>query len=203
MVKALSQADDDVALLRKHLTAPKRSRKTTDEYTEALVRLHRKVGSTQPVWRVDRWARVSAVLPILRTMEHTTAKTNVAMILVALKRWPQARQAWMPAWYELCERVERRVSKGVRSARETENWIHKEEVHAKIHSLDAELQGMGRATSIDQRRVVLSHLALCMLTFLPALRTQTLLTSDAWPRRTMPLKMRTFSCAVTVATLWF
>ena len=30
------------------------------------------------------------------------------------------------------------------------------------------------ATSMDERRVVLSHLALCMLTMLPALRTQNL-----------------------------
>ena len=48
------------------------------------------------------------------------------------------------------------------------------EVHAKIHCLDAELQGMQQATSTEQRRVVLSHLALCMLTMLPALRTQNL-----------------------------
>ena len=33
---------------------------------------------------------------------------------------------------------------------------------------------MGRAISIEQRRAVLSHLALCMLTMLPALRTQNL-----------------------------
>ena len=33
---------------------------------------------------------------------------------------------------------------------------------------------MQRATSIDQRRVLLSYLALCMLTMLPALRTQNL-----------------------------
>ena len=96
------------------------------------------------------------------------------MLLVALRRWPQARQAWMPAWHEICERVERRVNKGVKSAREAENWVTKGEVHAKIHCLDAELRGMQQATSIEQRRVVLSHLALCMLTMLPALRTQNL-----------------------------
>ena len=171
---ALSQADEDVARLREHLTGPKRSAKTTEEYTEALVRLHRKVGSKEPVWRVDRWARVSAVLPILKRLRHTTAKTQVAMLLVALKSWPQARQAWLPAWSELCERVERRVNKGVRSAREADNWVTKSEVHAKIHSLDAELRGMRRAVSMDQRRVVLAHLALCLLTMLPALRTQNL-----------------------------
>ena len=171
---ALSQADDDVARLREQLTDRKRSAKTSEEYTEALVRLHRKVGSAEPVWRVDRWARVSVVLPILKKLRHTTAKTQVAMLLVALKRWTQARQAWMPAWYELCERVERRVSKGVKSAREAEHWLTKGEVHGKIHSLGAQLRGMSRAISIGQRRVVLSHLALCMLTMLPALRTQNL-----------------------------
>ena len=171
---ALGEADEDVARLRKDLTDPKRSAKTTEEYTQALVRLHRKLGSPEPVWRVDKWARISAVLPILKKLRHTTAKTNVAMLLVALRRWPQARQAWMPAWHEICDRVERRVNKGVKSARESENWVTRAEVHAKIHCLDAELQGMQRATSIDQRRVVLSHLALCMLTMLPALRTQNL-----------------------------
>ena len=174
MVVALSQADDNVARLREHLTGPKRSPRTTQEYTEALVRLHRKVGSTEAVWRVDRWARVSAVLPILKKLQHTTAKTNVAILLVALRRWPAARQAWMPAWYELCERVERRVNKGAKSAREATNWLSRAEVHAKIHSLDAELRGVQRAVSTGQRRSVLAHLALCMLTMLPALRTQNL-----------------------------
>ena len=116
---ALSQADDDVARLWEHLTDPKRSAKTTQEYTEALVRLHRKLESAEPVWRVDRWARVSAVLPLLKKLRHTTAKTQVAMLLVALRCWPQARQAWMPAWHEICERVEGRVKKGVKSARES------------------------------------------------------------------------------------
>ena len=88
MVVALSQADDDVTRLQEHLTDSKRSAKTTQEYTEALVRLHRKLESTEPVWRVDRWARVSAVLPILKKLRHTTAKTQVAMLLVALRRWP-------------------------------------------------------------------------------------------------------------------
>ena len=171
---ALSQADDDVALLREQLTDPKRSAKTAQEYTEALVRLHRKLESPEPVWRVNKWARVSAVLPILKKLQHTTAKTQVAMLLVALRRWPAARQAWMPAWHELCERVERRVNNGAKSGREADNWITKGEAHAKIHSLDAELRGMGRAISIDQRRAVLSHLALCLLTMLPALRTQNL-----------------------------
>ena len=120
----LSQEDDDVARLRRQLTDPKRSAKTTAEYTEALVRLHREMGGAEPVWRVDRWARVSAVLPVLKKLRHTTAKTRVAVLLVALRPWPQARQAWMPAWHEICERVERRVSKGVRSAREAENWGH-------------------------------------------------------------------------------
>ena len=177
---ALSQADDDVSRLRGDLTDSKRSAKTTEEYTEALVRLHRKLGSTEPVWRVDRWARVSAVLPILKKLRHTTAKTQVAILLAALRHWPAARQAWMPAWHELCERVERRVRKGAKSAREAENWVTRAELHAKIHSLDDELRGMQRATSIDQRRVVLSHLALCLLTMQPALRTQNL--ADIPPR---------------------
>ena len=138
------------------------------------MRLHRKLGSPEPVWRVDKWARVSAVLPILKKLRHTTAKTNVAMLLVALRRWPQARQAWMPAWHEICERVEHRVNKGMKSLRKSEEWVTRAEVHAKIHCLDAELQGMQRATSINLLRVVLSHLALCMLTMLPALRTQNL-----------------------------
>ena len=56
---ALGEADEDVARLRKALTDPKRSSKTTQEYTDALVRLHRKVASPEPVWRVDKWARVS------------------------------------------------------------------------------------------------------------------------------------------------
>ena len=170
----LGQADDDMARLREQLTDPKRSAKTTQEYTEALVRLHRKLESAEPVWRVDRWAQVSAVLPILKKLRHTTAKTQVAMLLVALRRWPQARQACLPAWHEICERVERLVKKGAKSSREAENWVTREEVHAKIHCLDAELQSVGRATSIVQRRVVLNHLALCMLTMLPALRTQNL-----------------------------
>ena len=174
MVMALSRADDDVSRLREQLTDHKRSARTTQEYTEALARLHRKVRSAEPVWRVDQWARVSAVLPILKKLRHTTAKTNVAMLLVALRRWPQARQAWMPAWHEICERMERRVSKGVKSAREAQNWVTKGEVHAKVHCLDAELRGLGRAITIDQRRVVLSHLALCLLTMLAALRTQNL-----------------------------
>ena len=53
---ALGKADDDVARLRKDLTDPKRGAKTTEEYTQALV-LHRKLGSPEPVWRVDKWAR--------------------------------------------------------------------------------------------------------------------------------------------------
>ena len=44
---ALGEADDDVARLRKALTDPKRSAKTTEEYTQALVRLHRKLGSAR------------------------------------------------------------------------------------------------------------------------------------------------------------
>ena len=66
------------------------------------------------------------------------------------------------------------MNKGVKSARQSENWVTKAEVHAKVHCLDAELRGKQRAPSIDQRRVVLSHLALCLLAMLPALRTQNL-----------------------------
>ena len=170
---ALSQVDEDIAKLRENLLGPRRSTKTTDQYTEALVRLHRKLGSVHPVWMVSKWACVSALLPMLKRLRHTIAKTNVAILRVTLRRWPQARQAWMPAWLELCERVERRVSRGVKSAREVANWVTRAEVHAKIQRLDAELRSMKRATSMDQRRVVLSHLVLCLLTMQPALRTRT------------------------------
>ncbi len=65
------------------------------------MRLHRRLRSQQPVHRIDLWGRVDTLLPILKQYMHSSKKYYVAVLLVALRQWPQARAKWLPAFYEL------------------------------------------------------------------------------------------------------
>lgn len=175
---------DPADRLRRSLLNPKRSAETSAEYADSLIRLHRQLYSAHPVDRVDKWARVGALLPILRRYKHTTKKKLVAQILVALRNWPDKRMAWMPAWHELCKKVERKAN-GQRTPREERNWVTVDQVSSKLQRLESQLGAIRSvATTLAERRSVMAHLVLSILTLMPALRTQNL--SDIKLVRTEP-----------------
>ncbi len=94
-----------IRLLKQALIDPKRSHGTSAQYAAVLMRLHRRLRSPLPVHEVHRWATIDALLPILRQYMHSSKKFFVAVLLVAPRPWPQARAKWLPAFYELSERL--------------------------------------------------------------------------------------------------
>ena len=162
---------DGVQQLHQDLLDPRRSAKTSAEYARILIRLHRKLKSQHRVDQVHLWAKVPDLLPHLRQMKHTTKKTQVAVLLCALRKHPQARQKWMPAWHELCVKCERKLN-GQLTSRERANWVTFAEIAAKLRELEGKVSQLKHAWSTADRRVVQAHLVLSILTSLPALRSQ-------------------------------
>ena len=103
----LSQ-ERDVEVLRRQLTDARRSAETVRQYVNSLCVLHRKLGSHMSVHRVELWAKVPSWMPCLQKLRLSFAKSQVAVVLVALRNWPQAREAWTPLWCQLCQRLEAR-----------------------------------------------------------------------------------------------
>ncbi len=68
---------DGVQKLHQDLLDPRRSAKTSTEYAQILIRLHRKLKSEHPVDHVQLWAKVPDRLPHLRRMKHTTDKRKL------------------------------------------------------------------------------------------------------------------------------
>ena len=166
-------AGESIQLLQKALVDPKRSAETSRQYLDVLKRLHRRLGSQVPVHEVQHWAKVDALLPILREYMHTSKKFFVAVLLVALRPWPAARAKWLGAFEELTERVARRQN-GQRTKREVRNWVTSAELQHKINELDTQVRQMQSAGDPQRRRVLYGHLGLRMLTDQGTLRTQNL-----------------------------
>ncbi len=166
-------AAESVQLLKEALVDPKRSAETSRQYLDVVRRLHRRLGSRVPVHEVQHWAKVDALLPILRQYKHTSKKFFVAVLLVALRPWPAARTKWLAAFYELAERVERKQN-GQKSRREARNWVSIAELQHKIDDLDKQVSLMHNANNPQRRRVLFQHLGLRFMTDMATLRTQNL-----------------------------
>ena len=172
---------ESIQLLKKDLINPKRSPETSAQYAAVLMRLHRRLRSQQPVHRVDLWGRVDTLLPILRQYMHSSRKYYVAVLLVALRKWPQARTKWLPSFYQLTERVERKQN-GQRTRRERRNWVTPAELQQKISLLERQVGAMHSANDVPRRRLLFQHLALRFVTDIPSLRTQNLVAKLVTPR---------------------
>ncbi len=98
----------------------------------------------------------------------------VSVILVALRKWPERRKAWLPAHFELEERCQRKRADGRRSKRELKNWVTPDEVSHMIGQLERQVQMMHSANNATKRRVLFNFLVLRFLTDIPTLRTQNL-----------------------------
>ena len=169
--KLLVSKEEEVEVLRRQLTDARRSPETVRQYVNCLCVLHRKLGLGVPLHRVDSWARVATCMPFLQKLTLSSAKSQVAVILVALRKWPRAREAWTPLWCQLCQRLEARQQKGLMTARERASWVSSEELHEKLRELDALCAAMKRAVTCSQRRTVLSWTVLSLLVRMPAVRT--------------------------------
>ena len=163
--------EEDVEVLRQQLTDGRRSPETVRQYVSCLCVLHRKLGSLVPVHRVDLWAKVPSCMPCLQKLRLSSAKSQVAVILVALRKWPRAREAWTPLWVQLCQRLEARQRKGLMTSREQTNWVSSSQLHEKLTELESLCAAMKRATTCSQRRTVLSWTVLSILAKMPAVRT--------------------------------
>ena len=163
--------EDDVEVLRRQLTDSRRSAETVSQYVNCLCVLHRKLGSLVPVHRVDLWAKVPSCMPCLQKLKLSSAKSQVAVILVALRKWPRGREAWTPLWCQLCQRLEARQRKGLMTSRERTNWVSSAELHQKLGELGALCAAMKHAVTCSQRRTVLSWTVLSILVKMPAVRT--------------------------------
>ena len=169
--KLLVSKDEEVEVLRQQLTDARRSPETVRQYVNCLCVLQRKVGLEVPLHKVDLWARVPNCMPYLQKLTLSSAKSQVAVILVALRKWPRAREAWTPLWCQLTQRLEARQQKGLMTARERSNWVSSEELHEKLRELDSLCAAMKRAITCSQRRTVLSWTVLSLLVRMPAVRT--------------------------------
>ena len=165
-------ATTSIQLLKEALTDPRRTAATTAHYLASLLRLHRRLKSQQLVHRVDLWARLDSLVPILKSYRNSTRKYYTAVILVALRKWPQARAKWLPIFYEMTENLERRQSTGTRSRRELRNWITPHELQDQINQLEKQVKSMHSANTAAKRRILFNHLALRFMTDMPSLRTE-------------------------------